>query len=162
MEDLPYGLLLERVYEYRQKHTAPSKQFIQKSGHQEIRKFALKGSLVVAISHMPSVSGANYRTLSKPSISLHCRIQQVHKLTEQQKDLLEGVEHLQDRTEVLHKLDWVQNLRVNYLVHVAIPTIPKPVKAVIQYIGKLPEEKGTKFGLELNVCTCSMCISQCF
>ena len=56
-----------------------------------------------------------------------------------------------DRYKVLNILNWAEKLRAGFGVNVSIPTVPDPVRGVIQYIGTLPDEEGTKFGIELMV-----------
>ena len=38
-------------------------------------------------------------------------------------------------------------------VYVAIARVPNTVKGVVRYIGELSGEKGTRFGIELMVCS---------
>jgi len=155
MENLPYGILLESVKEHkkenvrRQRQTIPANWPFKKLDSKEPH-VAPKGSLVVSISQ--DKSGANYRTLSKPNFLLSCKPDEVYKLNSVEKDLLEGVEHFQDRTESLHKLDWVQKLRIGSPVYVVISSKPIPVQGIIQYIG-IPRGKiGTKIFVEAMVC----------
>ena len=56
-----------------------------------------------------------------------------------------------DRHKAVNILQYVEKLRVGYGVYVAIPTIPHPMRGVVRYIGPLPGEEGTKFGIELLV-----------
>ena len=151
MEDLRFGVLLEDVVEYksevRQQRTIlfpgrPKKPSITK-------QLAPKGTLVEAVSSREIE--VNYKTILGSSFYLSCKPRQVHKITLQQKNLLEGVKHLHDRTEVLQKLNWVQKLQVGSFVFVTVPTIPLPVQGVVRYIGELPGETGTNFGVEFLV-----------
>ena len=75
----------------------------------------------------------------------------VFYITSLQRDLLLGVEHMQDRTKVLERLQWVESLAVGSDVYVIIATIPAPVRGIIRYIGELPGEDGRNFGVELMV-----------
>ncbi|XP_065915083.1 uncharacterized protein [Dysidea avara] len=144
-----HGMLLEDVTEYKKGDTKQDKYtfFSSRSKNVVHKQLAYKGSLVVAVSSRDSP--VNYKTISGFSINLNCKSSQVYKLNVLQKDLLEGVKHLHDRTEVLHKLEWVQELKIGSLVFVIVPTIPLPVQGVIRFIGELPGQSGTKFGVEL-------------
>ncbi|XP_065913854.1 uncharacterized protein [Dysidea avara] len=148
MEDLRFGVLLEDVVEYksevRQQRTTlfPGRQ----KKPSITKQLAPKGTLVEAVSSRETE--VNYKTMLGSSFCLSCKSRQVHKITLQQKNLLEGVKRLHDRTEVLQKLNWVQKLQVGSLVFVTVPTIPLPVQGVVRYIGELPGETGTNFGVE--------------
>ena len=54
---------------------------------------------------------------------------------------------------MLHDLDWVEKLQCRSIVYVTIPTTPTPVRGIISHVGPLKGEAGTKFGIELLVCT---------
>ena len=75
----------------------------------------------------------------------------VFYITSLQKDLLLGIEHMEDRTKVLDKLQWVESLTVGSEVYVTIATIPTPVRGIVRYIGGLPDEEGRNFEVELMV-----------
>ena len=154
MEDLPFGILLEAVQEHRkerihrQRHTFPTWPFRRPDARELL--VAPEGSLVAATSQDKSL--VNYKTIAEPIFLLCCKSDEVYKLNSVEKDLLEGVERLQDRLESLHKLGWVQKLRIGSLVYVAIPSKPIPMQGTIEYIGALHGEMGTKFSIELMVC----------
>ena len=88
--------------------------------------------------------------------TLHCTLTELKQLTCKQNNLLMGVSRLDSRLEVLCKLDWVEKLDIESIVYVTIPTITVPVQGIIRFIGKLPEEVGTKFGIEILVCDISV------
>ena len=118
----------------------------------------LKGSLLVELtggeaweSLQHSNRTFNYKKYSDGSVKLYCKPEQVFQLSDEQFNLLLGVKLLFDRYKVLNILHWVEKLRVGYSVNVTIPTIPYPVRGIIRYIGSLPGEEGTKFGIELLV-----------
>ena len=94
----------------------------------------------------------NYKKYSDPTVKLHCDPEDVRQLTEKQVNLLLGVKYATDRYQFLHTLQWVESLDKGDSVAVSIYTIGTPIKGVIQYIGPLPGEEGTKFGVELMVC----------
>ena len=47
----------------------------------------------------------NYKVMDDNNIKLQCNAAEVHELTNRQMQLLQAVEHLQDRIEVVHKLE---------------------------------------------------------
>jgi len=163
MEDLPYGMLLEPVQEHnvQQQRQTFTANWSFKRLYSHVRVVA-KGTLVVSLSQ--NKTGANYMTLLKPHLLLSCKPDEVYKLNLVEKDLIEGINHLQDRFENLHKLDWVQKLKIGSLVYVAIPSKPIPVQGTIQYIGIPPREIGRKFFVELMVCCilalCTYCMNR--
>ena len=118
----------------------------------------VRGSLLITLtdSEVTETSSyfttpLNYKKYSDDSIKLRCESEQVLQLNDQQFDLLLGVKLLFDRYKVLNILNWAEKLRAGFGVNVSIPTVPDPVRGVIQYIGTLPDEEGTKFGIELMV-----------
>ena len=54
----------------------------------------------------------------------------------------------------------MDKLDIESIVYVTIPTITVPVQGIIHFIGTLPKEAGTKFGIEFLVCyiSVSVCI----
>ena len=93
----------------------------------------------------------NYKKYHDEYIKLHCKSEQVHQLNDQQFDLLLGVKFPFDRYKALNILHWAEKLTAGFGVNVTIPTILNSVRGVIQYIGPLPGEEGTYFGIELLV-----------
>ena len=118
----------------------------------------VRGSLLVTLTDSEVketskyiTSPLNYKKYSDDSIKLCCKPEQVLQLNDQQFDLLLGVKLPFDRYKVLKILNWAEKLRVGLGLNVSIPTVPNPVRGVILYIGTLPDEEGTKFGIELLV-----------
>ena len=118
----------------------------------------LKGSLLVELaeaeireSYQHFTSPVNYKKYSDDSVKLYCKPEQVLQLNYQQFSLLLGVKSAFDRFKALSNLSWVEKLAVGFGVKVSIATIPIPVKGIIRYVGALPGEDGTKFGIELLV-----------
>ena len=118
----------------------------------------LKGSLLVELTGGEARETLqrfnpplNYKKYSDDSVKLYCKPEQVFQLSDEQFSLLSGVKLLFDRYKVLNILYWVEKLKVGDGVNVTIPTIPYPVRGIIRYIGSLPGEEGTKFGIELLV-----------
>ena len=115
----------------------------------------LKGSLLVELTYGEVRETwsrpLNYKKYSDNSVELYCKPEDVRQLNDEQFNLLLGVKHPVDCYKALDILDWVETLRVGSGVNVTIPTIPNAVKGIIRYIGPLPGEEGTKFGIELLV-----------
>ena len=93
----------------------------------------------------------NYKKYSDDSIKLYCKPEQVLQLNDQQFDLLLGVKLLSDRLKALNILNWAEKLRIGFGINLSIPTVSNPVRGIVRYIGPLPDEEGTKFGIELLV-----------
>ena len=94
----------------------------------------------------------NYKVMDDLNIRLQCSTIQVHQLTLCQMRLLQAVEHLEERVEVLHKLEWAEGLRSGVGVHVTIPSHPHPIKGIIiQQCGMSPDKIGIKFQVRLIV-----------
>jgi len=117
-----------------------------------------KGSLLVELAEgearetqSHSACPLYYKIYSDDIVKLYCEPENIRQLNEEQFNLLLGVKHSLNRYKALDILDWVEKLRVGYGVNVTIPTISDPVKGIIRYIGPLPGEEGTKFGIELLV-----------
>ena len=115
----------------------------------------LRGSLLVELTDGEAketqqhfTPPLNYKKYSDDSVKLYCKPEQVFQLSDEQFSLLLGVKLPFDRYKVLNILRWVEKLRIGYGVNV---TIPYPVRGIIRYIGPLPGEEGTKFGIELLV-----------
>ena len=118
----------------------------------------LRGSLLVELTDVEARKTQlhffpmlNYKKFSDDSVKLYCRPEQVLQLSDEQFSLLLGVKSPYDRYKVLNILHWVEKLKVGFGVNVIIPTIPYPVRGIVRYIGLLPGEEGTKFGIELLV-----------
>ena len=117
-----------------------------------------KGTILEAATHtecrnIPKESDFifNYKVMGDSNIKLQCNPVEVRQLTNRQMRLLQAVEHLQDRIEVVHKLEWAEGLRPGVGIHVTIPSYPYPVKGIIQHCGKVPDKYGIHFRVELIV-----------
>ena len=93
----------------------------------------------------------NYKDYFDDSVKLYCKPKQVIQLNDEQFNLLLGVNRHFNRYKALSKLHWVEEMKVECHVNVTTPIIPHSVRGIIRYIGPLPGEKGTKFGIELLV-----------
>ena len=123
-----------------------------------IGEHLLRGSLLVELTDTEAretqqyfTPALNYKKYSDDSVKVYCRPEQVLQLKDQEFNLLLGVKLSFDRYKALNILHWVEKLKVGYGVNVTISTIPNPVRGIIRYIGSLPSEEGTKFGIELLV-----------
>jgi len=118
----------------------------------------LKGTLLVELTaretHQYFTKPLNYKKYSDDSVKLYCKPEHVCQLNDKQFNLLLVVKSPFDRYKTLNILNWAEKLLPGDGVNVTIPTITHPVRGVIQYIGPLPGEEGTKFGIELLVSQC--------
>ena len=117
-----------------------------------------RGSLLVQLTYAESnenesyfVVPLNYKIYGDDSIKLYCKPERVLQLNDEQFSLLLAVKQPLDRHKALDILHWVEKLQVGNSVNVTIPAIHYPVRGIIRYIGPLPGEEGTKFGMELLV-----------
>jgi len=125
-------------------------------------KQVLRGSLLAKLSQEeikelkhqknPGIPPFNFKVLENPNIKLYCNAHAVHLLNSKQKDFLHGIVSVSDRFDVLKKLEWAEKLREKSTVFISIPAFSTAAKGIVHYIGKLPGETGTKFGVELLVC----------
>ena len=125
-----------------------------------IEEHLLRGSLIVELTDCEARearqwinSPVNYKKYSDDSVKLYCGPEHVRQLNDTQFNLLLGVKVPFDCYKSLNILPWVETLQVGYGVNVTVPHIAHPLRGVIQYIGPLPGEEGTKFGIELLVST---------
>ena len=121
-------------------------------------KYVLRGTLLaklspVEIRGLTHHSGIlNFKVLEEPAIMLHCTVNNVFLLSYYQKEFLLAIPSAIDRFEAIHKLGLAEKLTERSTVYVSIPTLRTIAKGIVRYIGKLPGERGTKFGIELLVC----------
>ena len=154
---LPFGLLLEDVIGYSHQDILIEDQIVTR----DQKLLVNKGSLLTVLSQREAKATSghinplpNYKYVSNHvTITLHCKARYVFPITRNQRDLLHGVPSKSDRIEVLNNLIWVEKLNYGSYVYVTIPTIPTPVSGVVCHIGPLEGEVGTKFGIELQVCS---------
>ena len=121
----------------------------------------LKGSLLIELTdaevreaHQHFHASLNYKKFFDNVVKLYCMPEQVLQLNGKQFELLLGVKYPFDRYKVMNILYWAENLKIGYGVNVTISASPDPVKGIIRYIGTIPGEKGTRFGIELLVSNC--------
>lgn len=142
----------------------PSKSWYNRAPAEER---VLRGTLLVGLTETEAKDtrqlfdhALNYKTLSDAAAQLFCAPEEVYPLTLQHKELLQGIKSPFDRCRMSKCLKWAEKLTVGDDVQVTIKSIPSSIKGVIRYIGALPEEDGTKFGIELMVC-CSVINYRC-
>ena len=122
------------------------------------RDNVLKGSLLVELTegearetHQFYTIPLNYKKYSNDLVKLYCEPEYVRQLTDKQFNLLLAVKYPFDRCKALEILHWAENLKVGNGIFVTITANLQPVRGIIQYIGSLPGEEGTMFGVELLV-----------
>lgn len=178
MEQEPFGLLTKDTIGYLQEDS----NVIGKSDLEKCKHLISKGSLLTFLSDEKAESTAkhfnpphNYKYESgKLTLTLHGNPDQVYPVTMSQRMLLDGIKQENDRIGALHNLNWVDKLKLQSKVYVAIPTTFDHVKGVVRYIGPLKQETGKIFGVELLVSayncnvfisvvviTCTACIVSC-
>ena len=149
-------ILLEDTTAYKQ-----SRRWSMLTAKSYTKQDILKGSLLIELTEAESTERSkdfapplNYKKYPGSSydlVILYCKPEHVLQLNDQQFELLLGVRLPFDRFNALNILNWVENLKGGFAVNVAIPTISYPVRGIVRYIGLLPDEEGTKFGIELLV-----------
>lgn len=153
---LPYAVLLQDTNGYKE-----SKSMFT-YGSSFSCKNVLKGTILLRLSqeevrelrHQQTCSGPpfNFKVHGDSGVKLFCRTNDVHLLNYKQKEILLALSTALDRFEAVHKLEWAEKLTEGSNVYVVnMPTFPAAVKGIVRYIGKLPGESGTKFGVELLV-----------
>ena len=152
---LPYAILLQDIHGYKENKLV----FGYSSGFSN--KYVLRGTLLVKLSqdevrevtHQSGITPPlNFKVLKEPAVKLHCKVNNVLLLNYKQKELLLAIGSINDRFDAADKVEWAEKLTEGSTVYVSIPTISTTTKGIVRYIGKLPGEVGTKFGVELLVC----------
>ena len=100
----------------------------------------------------------NYRLLKDPAVAIYCSEYDVAPLSDKEFLLLEAIQSLSARYEVFivgNKLEWGCGLKPGDTVYVSIPgptvTPNQRAAATIRYVGGLPPEPGSMFGIEITV-----------
>ena len=154
---LPYAILLQDINGY--KESKP--MFGIGYGASYSSKYVLRGTLLARLAqeevkelkHQSGITPPlNFKVLKEPGVKLHCKVNNVLLLNYKQKEFLLAIGSTNDRFDAVDKVEWAEKLTEDSTVYVSIPTIPTVAKGIIRYIGKLPGETGTKFGVELLVC----------
>ena len=122
----------------------------------------LRGSLLLSIPPKDAPNTAdgkpayNYRVAGDDTM-MYCSEQDLAPVTRYEFDLLNGVKSAGARYDAFVNdiMDWGSKLGLNDTVYVSLPSQKaienKRCRAVVRWIGLLPGEEGTKFGVELLV-----------
>lgn len=152
---LPYAILLQNINGHQENKS------VNGYGSSFINICVLRGTLLVRLSqdevdklrHQSGITfPLNFKVLNAPAIKLHCNMDAVLLLNYKQKELLLAIALTNDRLQATVKVEWAEKLAEESIVYVSIPTLRNAAKGIVRYIGKLPGENGTKFGIELLVC----------
>ena len=153
---LPYAILLQDANGSKENKSV----FTGSSSFSN--RHVLRGTLLVRLSQEEvrelkqpqsgNVPPFNFRVLGEPAIRAYCNPHVVHLLNHKQKELLLGIETAIDRFNAVDKLEWAEKLAEGSNAYVTIPNLSIVGKGVVRYVGKLPDEAGIKFGVELLVC----------
>ncbi len=122
----------------------------------------LRGTLLVALSPKDTPSGADGKPahnfgVHNEDITLYCSEYDIAPLTNYEFKLLSGISTLGARYDafVYDNHEWGSKLREGATVYVALPTkealANTGCQAVVRWIGTLPGETGTNFGIEITV-----------
>ena len=108
----------------------------------------------------------NYRVYNDPNILLYCEDDNVSPLGEEDFLLLEAVSRPADRIEAFrHQLEFGMALKEGSSATVSLPvanlSAPTRVRAVVHYKGKVGNQPGTLFGVEILVCDICDCYHAC-
>ena len=99
----------------------------------------------------------NYQVYNDPSVVLNCEVGIVSPLGEEEFLLLEAISRPADRIEAFrHKLEFGVNLQEGASVTVTLKganlSAPPKARAVVHYKGRVGNQTGTLFGVEVLVC----------
>ena len=107
----------------------------------------------------------NYRVVGD-DIMMYCSEYDVAPLTDYEFNLVSGIKSIGARYEAFVNdiMDWGSTVKVNDIVYVSLPSQQaiertKRCLAVVRWIGLLPGEEGTKFGVELFVSLSSLYVT---
>lgn len=153
---LSYAVLVQDVNGYKENKSMFSYSSTFTS------KYVLRGSLLTRLSHQEieelrqhqtgNTPPFNFKVIGETSVKLHCEADDVRLLSYKQKEILLAINSTVDRFYAIDKLEWAEKLTEESTVYVNVPTLCTVAKGVVHYVGKLPGESGTKFGIELLVC----------
>ena len=98
----------------------------------------------------------NYQVYNDPNVLLFCQDNEVSPLGEEEFLLLKGIGRPADRIEAFrHQLEFGMALKEGSTVTVTLPganlSAPKRARAVVRYKGKVGNQPGTLFGVEILV-----------
>ena len=152
---LQYAVLLQDINGYKE-----NKSVFYGSSFSS--KYVLRGTLLTRLSQEEirelkqqqtgNAPPFNFKVLKDPGVKLYCNENAVRLLHYRQKELLLAIGVAINIFDAVDKMEWAGKLTEGSTVYVSIPTLRTPAKGIVRYIGKLPSEHGTKFGIELLVC----------
>ena len=155
---LPYAISLQDLNGYKENKSV----FFGYSSSFSSRHI-LRGTLLLRLSQQEvkelkqhqsgNITYFNFKVLGEPTIKVYCDAHKVHLLSYKQKELLLGIQLVTDRFIAVDKVEWAEQLVEGSNVYVNIPNHYTVVKGVVRFVGKLPDEHGIKFGVELLVST---------
>ena len=99
----------------------------------------------------------NYQVASDPAITLYCCEDDVAPLSDYEYSLMIAVRSREGRYEVFQNdiLDWGSKLKIGDFIYATLPSKSpvsnQPTVSKIEYVGPLPAERGTHFGVEIMV-----------
>jgi len=153
---LPYAVLLQDAVGHKE-----HKPIIFGYASSSTDKSVLRGELLARLTqeevrelkHQNANAGPplNFKYLKDSTVKLYCSAHIVHLLNYEQKELLMAISNTFDRHGAIGKVDWGHSLTKGSVVFVSVSGLPTAAKGVVRYIGKLPCEQGTQFGVELMV-----------
>ena len=141
------------------------------TGFRKKRENILRGSLLVSIppKDAPSATDGkpayNYRVVGD-DIMMYCLEYDVAPITDYEFNLLSGIKSPGARFDAFVNdiMDWGSTVKVGDIVYVSLPSqqviqATKRCRAAVRWIGLLPGEEGTKFGIELLVSLSPLCVA---
>lgn len=100
----------------------------------------------------------SYYVLHEPHITAFCNAQEIAPLSENDYQLLAGVQSRENRYQLFLNdgLEWGSQLKVDNHVTVTLPSpnlsVTPSAVAAVRYVGPLPDQHGIQFGVEILVC----------
>ena len=121
----------------------------------------IRGELLYPIhDNTPQKGGKpphNYRLAGEKTTTLYADMQDTSPLSQGEFEILEGIKKPYDRYKVFSAegwLEWGTSLRAGSVAFVAVEGIggrPITTEVVVQFLGKIGDEPGVKFGVEIMV-----------
>ena len=153
---LPYAILLHDMNGYKEVKSVFSYGSIFHN------KRILRGTLLARLSseevvelkqhHSDNTTVFNFKVLLEATIKVYCSAIMVRMLNYKQKELLLGIESVAYRFDAVDKMEWAEKLVQGSNVYVTLRHLNTTGKGIVRFVGKLPDEPGIKFGVELLVC----------
>ena len=128
---------------------------------------ALEGSLWY-LSRADTLEKHRSRTITLHShefdgVILECEANHVERLNEKQFQILHALNNCKERSRLFHDKVWMseaEHFQVgSYVMIVNVNELPEKVPGRIRYVGELPTQTGTWFGVELSLVSILLCQS---